>query len=195
MSRRVRIALVATGMIAVIALMVALYARDLHGGTEITLVTEPVDPRSLFLGHYATLGYAINRLEGDILAGRCYSRHEAIFVTLEETGGEWRAVRAGPAMPADGFAQGRVTLRGRVAWGDCPETVARGFRTVDYGIEQYFASPGAAKRLENLAQRRPAGGEEALAPLEIILSVPRSGRALIKGVVIDGEKLYDQTIW
>lgn len=195
MSRSARIALVAAGMIAVIIAMAALYARDLHGGTEITLKTEPVDPRSLFLGHYATLGYAINRLEGDILAGRCYRRHDAIFVTLEETDGEWRAVRAAPSMPDDGFAQGRVTLRGRVAWGVCPEPVARSFRTVDYGVEQYFASPGAAKRLEDLARRLPVEGEEALAPLEIVLSVPRSGRALIKGVVIDGEKVYDQTIW
>ena len=67
--------------------------------------------------------------------------------------------------------------------------------SAQYGVEEYFASPEAARRLEELARRRPAEGEEALEPLQIILSVPRSGRALIKGVVIDGEKVYDQTIW
>jgi uncharacterized membrane-anchored protein len=263
MSRTLRIALLALGMIAVILAMVAMYARDLKSGTEITLKTEPVDPRSLFLGHYATLGYAINRLDGAFLGGHCYKANDPIFVTLEpDAAGDWRPVRAAPKMPADGFAEGRVTLRGRAQWGggDClqaeteaeaqkidaptataPEEVAPEEQQpldaateedasstesagaaiegedaateeaveplpepepflpttwVVYGVEQYFASPDAAKRLEELAFRRPtADGEPAPEPLEIILSVPRSGRALIKGVVIDGERVYDQTIW
>lgn len=251
MSRTLRIAVLALGMIAVILGMIAMYARDLKGGTEITLKTEPVDPRSLFLGHYATLGYAINRLEATIVGDRCYEANEQIFVTLEpDASGEWRAVRAAPQMPADGFAQDRVTLRGRTQWGDaCPQTLDETARPqteplsddasaqktdaapmdpaqtgseitdapaeaeeipenvevfepappqiwVDYGIEQYFASPEAARRLEDLARRRPTvDGEPEPEPLEIILSVPRSGRALIKGIVIDGEKTYDQTLW
>ncbi|MEE2691375.1 MAG: GDYXXLXY domain-containing protein [Pseudomonadota bacterium] len=210
MTRPVRIALLALAMTLVILGMIAVYARDLNGGTEITLKTEPVDPRSLFLGHYATLGYAISRLGGDLLGGRCYERNEPIYVTLERGEDEWRAVAAAPAMPADGFGENRVTLRGAVAWhsgcrleksdesGEPPLTdpapPLEEIR-VSYGVEQYFASPGAARRLEELARRRPAEGEETLEPLQIILSVPRSGRALIKGVVIDGEKVYDQKIW
>lgn len=213
MTRPVRIALLALAMTLVVLGMIAVYARDLNGGTEITLKTEPVDPRSLFLGHYATLGYAISRLGGDLLGGRCYERNEPIYVTLERGEDEWRAVAAAPAMPADGFGENRVTLRGRVSWhSGCPNeknsdpAISQTPVTepappseeqifILYGVEQYFASPGAARRLEELARRRPAEGEETLEPLQIILSVPRSGRALIKGVVIDGEKVYDQTIW
>ncbi|MEQ8177043.1 MAG: GDYXXLXY domain-containing protein [Amphiplicatus sp.] len=213
MIRTMRIALLALAMTAVILGMVAFYARDLHGGTEITLKTEPVDPRSLFLGHYATLGYSISRLSGEALGGHCYERNEAIYVTLERSDDEWRPFATAPDMPQDGFSDNRVTLRGRVSWhSDCPNE-QRGDPTLSetpgaeraplreeqlfaqYGVEEYFASPEAARRLENLARRRPAEGEEALEPLQIILSVPRSGRALIKGVVIDGEKVYDQTIW
>jgi uncharacterized membrane-anchored protein len=260
MGRTLRIPLLAIAMIAVILGMVAMYAKDLKSGTEITLKTEPVDPRSLFLGHYATLGYAINRLEHGVVGAHCYAANDAIFVTLErEDSGDWAPIRATPQMPADAFGASRVTLRGRVQWkNDClaadmaaafveerpvneipveiadtdaaatsesaasasaAEEAARASEDapaasaeeplpepmpepavasiwVNYGIEQYFASPDAARRLEDLARRRaPAEGEEMQEPLEIILSVPRSGRALIKGVVIDGEKLYDQTIW
>ncbi len=212
MSRTMRLALLAFAMTAVILGMVAFYARDLHGGTEIALKTEPVDPRSLFLGHYATLDYEISRLDGGMLGGHCYERNERIYVTLERSGDEWRPLAAAPEMPKDGFSDNRVTLRGRVSWHSyCPNenpdpAISQTPVTepappseeqifILYGVEEYFASPGAARRLEDLARRRPAEGEEALAPLQIILSVPRSGRALIKGVVIDGEKVYDQTIW
>lgn len=200
MTRGVRIFLLAAAMIAVIIAMVASYARDLHGGTEFRLRTEPVDPRSLFLGHYATLSYAINRLEGEILAGHCYASNDAIYVTLEEGAEGWRATRTAPQMSGDGFAAGRVTLRGRVVFGDCgepEEDQPPASLFVNYGIEQYFASPDAARRLEDLGRRMPPPGEDEAAaePLIIILSAPRSGRALIKGVVIDGVDLYDQTIW
>ncbi|MEQ8936367.1 MAG: GDYXXLXY domain-containing protein [Amphiplicatus sp.] len=213
MIRTMRIALLAFAMTVVILGMVAFYARDLHSGTEITLKTEPVDPRSLFLGHYATLGYEISRLGGEHLDNRCYDRNEAIYVTLERDSADWRPVATAPAMPRDGFAENRVTLRGRVSWhsgcsneerddavaNETPVTerarLSEEQLFAQYGIEEYFASPEAARRLEDLARRRPAEGEEALEPLQIILSVPQSGRALIKGVVIDGEKVYDQTIW
>jgi uncharacterized membrane-anchored protein len=257
MGRTLRILLLAIAMIAVILGMVAMYAKDLKSGTEITLKTEPVDPRSLFLGHYATLSYAINRLEIPLFAGHCYKSNDFIFVTLEPSdAGEWVPVRVTPNMPAEAFGENRVTLRGRLQWwnepcgedasqpavtepvpervdaaptepaadattteaaaetvADDPPATAEGEEAVEppvveepfpmaatvwvnYGIEQYFASPDAARRLEDLARRRaPAEGEELQEPLEIILSVPRSGRALIKGVVIDGEKLYDQTLY
>lgn len=200
MTRTLRIALLAAAMVAVILTMVALYARDLHGGSEITLKTEPVDPRSLFLGHYATLGYEASRLGADLVAGHCYEKDAAVFVTFEpDADGHWRAVRAAPTMPEDGFGDMRATLRGRAGWGGCePEVPAFPDELVfiTYGIEQYFASPETAKRLETLARRRPSvDGEPEPEPLLIILSVPKSGRALIKGVVIDGIKTYDQTIW
>jgi uncharacterized membrane-anchored protein len=37
----------------------------LNTGTPVVLQTEPVDPRSLFMGDYARLAYPINRLRLD----------------------------------------------------------------------------------------------------------------------------------
>ena len=140
MSRTMRIALLAFAMTAVILGMVAFYARDLRSGTEITLKTEPVDPRSLFLGHYAILGYEISRLNGEMLGGRCYDRNEAIYVTLERDGGDWRAVAAAPAMPQDGFSENRVSLRGRVSWHSaCPNEKRQDQCLSDSPVTDLFA--------------------------------------------------------
>ena len=50
-----KISLLATAQVAALAAMIADKQWTLNTGTQVVLQTEPVDPRSLFMGDYARL--------------------------------------------------------------------------------------------------------------------------------------------
>ncbi len=190
MTRSVRIILLLIVKLGLLAAMLISYAIAMAGGTEIVIRAEPVDPRSLLRGHYVRLGYGIETLDTDLLGTECYDYQDAVFVTLAPASDyDWRPVAVSGAMPEDGFENGRVTLRAIVDHGFAcvaDEAPDRTFR-VDYGLSAFFASPKMARALETRLRT-----EEGL---PVILSVPKSGRALIKGVIVDGERVVDDSIF
>ena len=191
MTRFVRLGLLAAMQFAILAAMIATYAYDMKRGREIVVRTEPVDPRALFRGHYVRLGYPMSAIDIALLDAGCIDSGAPVFVTLRQTGPmAWEPVAAAPAMPEDGFADDRVTLRGRVtSTPNCTERTGSFF--VDYGISAYFASPEMARELEN----RMRGVDREPERLPVILSVPPTGRALIKGIVLDGTRIPDNDIF
>ena len=102
-------------------------------GKEIRVETRPVDPRDLFRGNYARLGYDFSTLP---TAG--FRPGDVIYLPLEQDGELWRGLTPARQPPAQG-----LSLRGRVSglpWG--------GTRRVTYGIEALFAPKEKALQLE-----------------------------------------------
>ena len=63
-------------------------------GTEIVLDMEPVDPRSLFRGHYVRIQTNLHTLDAPDLKGENnFKRGQAIYVTLQQNeAGHWTPV-------------------------------------------------------------------------------------------------------
>ena len=166
MTRR-RIAMALGGAIVfqvlVLAGMVAGAAMPLWTGTEVRVETKPVDPRSMFRGNYARLGYAFSVLPEDALGDAYELRgREVVYVSLEAgEDGLHRFARASLERPADG-----VFLRGRLAPGFPPHRVR-------YGIEAFFAPKEEALRLER--ELRDGG--------VAVLKVSGKGRAAIAELI------------
>jgi uncharacterized membrane-anchored protein len=73
----------------------------LRTGTEIVLKTRPIDPRSLFRGHYVRLEYDVGLIKTDrVKVTGEFKRHDPIFVRLKSgPGGYWIAVSAQKTPP------------------------------------------------------------------------------------------------
>lgn len=102
-------------------------------GKEIRVETRPVDPRDLFRGNYARLGYDFSTLPAT-----GFRPGDVIYLPLEQDGDLWRGLTPSHQPPAQG-----LYLRGRVSglpWG--------GTRRVTYGIEALFAPKEKALKLE-----------------------------------------------
>lgn len=148
--------------------MYASAAMPLWTGIEIRVATVPVDPRSLFRGNYARLGYHFSRLEGQIYSGeRMLRSGEVVYVTLQpgETG-----LYEFAGMSLEKPRQG-VFIRGRVESHYRNEGVDS--ISINYGIEAFFAPRAKAMALE----KELADGGIA------VLMVSDSGRAALKDVL------------
>ena len=73
----------------------------------------------------------------------------------------------------------RVVLEGRYRWGASQPDVR-------YGIERYYVPEGKGPALETTAREKK---------LAAILAIDAKGRAAIKGLVIDGRRVYDEPLW
>ena len=149
--------------LAVLAGMVVNAALPLWTGTEIRVRTVPVDPRSIFRGNYARLGYDFGTLPEDALPGGDDLRlGEVVYVSLEPGEDEVHEF-AGASFdePAAG-----VFLRGRLASDHPPYRVR-------YGIEAFFAPKDKALALE----------EDLLNGGIAVLMVTGHGRAALQNVI------------
>ena len=160
----------AAGLVAAIAFqlvvlvgMVVNAALPLWTGTEIRVRTVPVDPRSMFRGNYARLGYEFATLpEGALRRVEGLRPGEVVYVSLEPgDDDEYGFTGASLEPPAEG-----VFLRGRLV------TVTAPYR-VRFGIEAFFAPKEKALALEKGLRN---GGIA-------VLMVAASGRAALKDVV------------
>ena len=109
--------------------MVVNAAMPLWTGTEIRVRTVPVDPRSIFRGNYARLGYEFGVLPADALNGEEDLRvGEVVYVRLEAREDGLHGF-AGASLDEPGEG---VFLRGRLASDHPPYRVR-------YGIEAFFS--------------------------------------------------------
>ncbi|MEH6785150.1 MAG: GDYXXLXY domain-containing protein [Alcanivorax jadensis] len=133
--RTLRLALLAalTLQVAILAGVFVNGFYPLWLGKEIRLETRPVDPRDLFRGNYARLGYDFSTLP---TAG--FRPGDVIYLPLEQDGQVWRGQTPAHQPPEQG-----IYLRGRVSgspWG--------GASRVTFGIEALFAPKEKALQLE-----------------------------------------------
>ncbi len=95
--------------------MVAQRASILRSGTDITLLTEPVDPHDLLRGDYVTLGYGISNVEAGKVSGTppIADGPMDIYVTVKQgDDGAWMLSEAS-WQKREGLPDGEVQLRGR----------------------------------------------------------------------------------
>lgn len=174
----IALAIVLVAQTGVLGQMVVSRMLHLKNGREIVLKAVPVDPRSLFRGDYVILGYDISRVPR--AAGEAVENGDVRYVTLGQTGSEWRFVAVSAVYPAT-VAAGQVVLRGTVinTWpGEVGTTTE-----LHYGIESYFVPEGTGLELE---QKVRTGD------LKVIVAVGDGGKGAIKGLVLDGTVRYDE---
>ena len=172
--------LVQTG---VLGWMVVERMRLLQSGREIVLKTEPVDPRSLFRGDYVSLQLRrLTRAAGSGRGDREWRR------ALRHARGEGRrrVERCGgwDHLPGlDWPRRGRAARHGR-------QYVARKYERAD---------PGALRHRELLrAGRRRQGARgqsEDQRPAASSSPSSDTGKAAIKGLVLDGSVRYDEPLF
>lgn len=158
--------LVALQALLVISLS-AYHGYQRANGVLILLETLPVDPRDYLRGDYVILNYKISTLRSNMFTTPMVA-HEAIgqpiYVTLEKRERFHEVVSASTSQP--GLLPGQVVLVGtlRQSWS---QTEVR----VDYGLERYYVAEGTGN---------PIG------KMTVEVSVPPSGRGIIREVYLDG---------
>jgi uncharacterized membrane-anchored protein len=156
---------------------VATQEYGLASGKLVMLETRRVDPRDLLRGDYLILNYKISDVPTNLFAPPVQgdlSPGTKVFVALAPgTNDFYEVTRASTAeFPP---AEGEVLLAGKSTdrwWGGA------GSVQVTYGIEKYFIAEGTGN---------PVG------KLTVQVAVPKSGRAGIKQVFVDG-KPYAQAM-
>lgn len=172
MNRTIRLTLVAAAMTAFLIGMVFDHATRRASGTEVILDLEPVDPRDLLAGYYVIVSTPLHLLEPDSLGGDdSFATGDDIYALVEEDEeGVWQAVSIHHERPEAG-----VFLYGKVQHGS--ETMIR----AGYNIERFYADEETAQALE--LRRR-----ENIDSMRLIVSVGPDGRAIIRGLEIDGQR-------
>lgn len=166
--------------------MVAQHASILRNGTDITLLSEPVDPHDLLRGDYVTLGYGISSLEAGKVSGTppAVDGMTDIYVTVKQgDDGAW-IFSAASWQKREELQAGEIQLRGRTM-SYTNATVYHQLR-VTYGIERYYVPEGQGRVIESRQRERK---------IEAVIAVSPSGDAQIRALKDDGNVLYEEPIY
>lgn len=147
--------------------MVLLAMRPLIDGTEILLPVEARDPRDLFRGDYVELRYGFTSLKLDSLPNDLdpavdYDFGDRLFLELKQRGRYHEAVGLWTRPPEKNLFM-EVVVRDYYRTGDGvvhsvrPKSrpSAGGVMLLSAGIEEFYASPALAQRIDSLLTRRP----------------------------------------
>ncbi|KAA3662028.1 MAG: hypothetical protein DWQ10_03365 [Calditrichaeota bacterium] len=165
------------GLVAVVLFQMLVLAgvfitafHPLWTGTEIKLRTVPIDPRSLFRGHYARLRYDISTIpKSDIDSSGVARENDIVYICLRSgDDGIYEYCGASFEKPASG-----MFLRGRLHY---PRTRLDAQKyNVRYGIEALFTPQEKAANLEK--QLRNGG--------IAIVKIAKNGKAALKNVLVE----------
>ena len=133
---------VAFQMVVLIVIAGSFYAIDVFG-KEVTLTTEPVDPRDLFYGDYVILRYDIQTLDQSLWKeAKEPERNQKVFVKLEPDGAIYTASGIYAHKPAT--ASHEIVMQARFLY-------ERSFNHeyfFDYGLERYYIPEGTGQDIE-----------------------------------------------
>lgn len=165
-------------------------------GAEVLLRMDTVDPRALLSGHYVTialqepLGANVACPPGFDDLGFIQANAPELWVALAPNGDHHRAAGLAPtreeaAAIAPLVTRGDGTCRPPIpASGQSP--AFPGAVMLDLGFDRFYVDQRQAERIEDVV--RAARGDEA-GRVSAIVSLGRDGRARLKGLVVDGERL------
>jgi uncharacterized membrane-anchored protein len=158
-----------------------------RSGLEVMLPMEAVDPRALQSGHYVDLNLT-QRIEPDEACPP--GEDERKWVALRAEGNAYRVAggassRESAQLITSLVVQGQFTCSPPTPTSD-KEPGSPGVLRLDLGVSRYHVNQTDAQRIERvLREQRPAEATRAFA----IVSVGRDGRARLKGLMIDGQRL------
>ncbi len=173
---------IAVLQIGVLSSIVLDRVRLVKSGQEIVLPIVPVDPRDLFKGEYVRLGYPISRAPSSVMETPEPAYRAPAFATIAQgADGTWAVSKITARYPKDVPSGAHVLeVRTRGPW------TMRGQLWLTYGLERYYVPEGNGLKLEQAARDKK---------LAAIIAVDTRGRAAIKGLSIDGRKVYDEPVW
>lgn len=181
-----RIMAVAGVCVAALVGLVVSEGMARQSGQEILLPMEAVDPRALLSGHYVQVGLSQRLEPGD----RCPRAVDGDWVALRPEG-EIHTVVSGAASREEAQLAGPLPVKGAFVCSPPVEAVgespgAPGWVSLDLGIDRFHINQRDAERIDRvLRQQQPGAQTRAFA----IVSVGRDGRARLKGLRIDDERL------
>ena len=173
------------------ALLIALvvnegFARD--GGQEVLLPMEAVDPRALLSGHYVDINLTERLEPGQTCPPNVDDER---WIVLRQRGSDGAYTLVGAAASRDqAEVLGALPVRGTF---ECSPPVAppdsepfAGWVRLNIGVTRFHINQADALRIERvLREQRPDSATRAYA----IVSVGHDGRARLRGLQIDGERL------
>ncbi len=138
--------------IAFLSGMVLFHKVKLRGASRIMLKTVPVDPVSIFRGHYVALRYEISRLPKTLLKdaqAKDLKEAEELFVLLRQSKESdiWEAYAIYSNLPKGNravYLRGRVPNYSKYLLSDSSDDIH-----LEYGIESFFLNEDSAKNAEN----------------------------------------------
>jgi len=148
-------------------------------GADVLLRIEPVDPRDILRGDYATFQYSsITSLESYISGGQLIRNGDAVYVVLKQSGKYWIAQNVQKTKPLNReiFIKGRVVSGGVEARSDVfsNQRFSNSRIHVVYGIEEYFIPEGKGQGFS-------FRNKEAAA--RVVIDV--NGNAVLKEIYVD----------
>lgn len=165
----------------------------LSTGTPVLLQTQPIDPRSLFMGDYVSLSYSISALpldgEAAVAGDQRFAQEDTVWVAIKPNVDGAQAVSVHHQRSA--ISPGLLALKGKVQRLDenmqsvAGRIVKRRTLHVRYGIEQYYVQEGTGHQIE-----RPRGNEK----VSVRVAIDARGQAGILALLLDGEVRYQERL-
>ncbi len=171
---------------AILVQMVWTQITLLSSPTEIVLETTPIDPRDLFRGDYVILNYVISSLDQNTVSfGSDLTPGGNAFVIMKAGAPYATPLRITSTLP-DSLNAGEAVIRGEVTWIRDPECIGCTSIAISYSINSYFVPEGTGTQIEEYRDERALG---------VIVSLNNEGDAAIKGLMMDGIKVYDTPLF
>ncbi|MDP3947319.1 MAG: GDYXXLXY domain-containing protein [bacterium] len=179
LTKRAKFILAIALQVMVVFAIIIFKVSVLSGGTDVLLRIEPVDPRDMLRGDYATFRYSnVSNLDSYISDGQPIGNGDTVYVVLRQSGKYWMARNVQKTKPLSG----EVALKGKVASGGLATQAdvlsdqrLGGSRIhVVYGIEEYFIPEGKGQGFSFFDKEAAAR-----------VVVDENGNAVLKQIYVD----------
>jgi uncharacterized membrane-anchored protein len=178
MSKRASLVAFIAAVIIQLLILVAVPARKVFTmatGKTVFLKVQPVDPYSILSGYYATLGFAISRVDAfpNVRgSSNTFSEGAWCYAVVEKTAdGTWQPVSLEHELP-NNLPDNRVALLGRLNHG-----------VIRYGIEEFYI-PEAQR--QSIADDLRKNVDKA----RVEVKVDGSGHAALQRLIIE-DRIYE----
>jgi hypothetical protein len=156
-----------------------------QSGQEVLLPMEAVDPRTLLGGHYVQLGLTQRLEPGE----SCPAAGDGQWVALRRQGERYVAA-GGAASREEAQLVGLPVKGGLSCVAPTPPSAdyegAPGWITLQLGVERFHVNQTDAMAIERVLREQNV---DETTRAYAIVSIGRDGRARLKGLMIDGERL------